>query len=216
MAIWHSGSFPDLRIVCTKKWSGVVICQSLKSGRRTCSRIIRASERSQKNSSREVPVRYRPLKKQTAASSEKSSVETVVAYLRILWAPSYLQLLRVLQLGKDWAVFVLGSSLEVTLFRISTPLGNCGMGRLNSAGLRGQKLDLQRLNSTLSSASSFRWKRVAIGLVCKSIASLHSASSLVSILGGIYTKLVFWCFEIISKFSWFNTCVAFRSFNWQH
>ena len=32
MAIGHSGSSPNLCIVCYKKWSGVAICQSLRSG----------------------------------------------------------------------------------------------------------------------------------------------------------------------------------------
>ena len=67
------------------------------------------------------------------------------------------------------------------------------MGCLNLAGLGGPKLNLRRLISTLSSASSDRWKLVGIDLVCRLTASLHSAFSLVSVLGGICTKLVLWC-----------------------
>ena len=52
-------------------------------------------------------------------------------------------------------------------------------------------------------------------LVCQLISSLRSATSLASILGGIWTKLVSWFFQIISEFSWFNTYTTFRSFNWQ-
>ena len=156
--------------------------------------------------------------KKTADSSERSSVQTVVASLRISWAPSSLQLPRVLELGRVWAVFVLKSSLQVTIIRLSTSSGNCWMGCLKLAGLRGQKLNLQRLTSTLSSESSDRWNEVALGLVCQSIASLRFAASLASVLGGNCTKLVLWSFNYygISMLSRLNTCVAFRSFNWQH
>ena len=81
------------------------------------------------------------------------------------------------------------------IIRFLTSLGNCSIGRLNLAGLGGQKLNVQRLNPTLSSENSDRWKRVAIGLVCQSIASLLSATSLTSLLIGICTKLVLWCFK---------------------
>ena len=74
-------------------------------------------------------------------------------------------------------------------------------GLLELAELGGPKLNLQRLNSTLLSASSDRWSQVAIDLQCQSKASLHSATSLVPVLGGICTKLGLWCFEIISIFS---------------
>ena len=66
MAIWHSGSSPDLGIVCYKKCSGVAICSSLKSGKRTCSRIIRALGRSQRGSSWKGPFCYRPLKRNSS------------------------------------------------------------------------------------------------------------------------------------------------------
>ena len=42
------------------------------------------------------------------------------------------------------------------------------------------------------------------------------STSLASVLGGICTKLVIWCFKIISMFSWFNTCAVLRLFSWQH
>ena len=77
--------------------------------------------------------------------------------------------------------------------------------------IRGRKLNLRRLNSTLLYASSDRWKKAVIDLVCRSAACLPSVVSLVSVLGGICTKLVPLCCEIISIFSWSNTCAAFGS-----
>ena len=79
-----------------------------------------------------------------------------------------------------------------------------------------RKSNPRRLSSTLLCASSDRLKQAAINLVCRSAACLPSVISLVSVLVGICTKLVFLCFEIISIFSWSNTCAAFGSFSWQH
>ena len=87
---------------------------------------------------------------------------------------------------------------------------------LSLAGLGGQTLNMQRLNSIVPSADSYSWKRFAKCLVCQSTASLRPPTSLGSVLGGICTKLVLWCLKIISMFSWVNTCVAFRSLSWQH
>ena len=88
-------------------------------------------------------------------------------FLRISRAPSSLHLPRVLQLDKDLAFSVLRSSLRVTIILLSTSLDNCWMGCLDLAGLGGPKLKLQRLSSTFSSASSDRWKQVAVVLVCQ-------------------------------------------------
>ena len=118
--------------------------------------------------------------------------------------------------GQGLSCFVLKISLEVMTIQLYTSSGNYLLGCVNLSGLGVQKLNLKRLISTLSSANSDRWKRVAIGLACQSIASLRSATSLASVLGGVCTKLVLWCSEIISMFSWFNTCVAIRSSSWQH
>ena len=116
--------------------------------------------------------------------------------------------------GHGLSCFFLGSSLEVTILLLSTCLGNCWMDCLNLAGSRGRKSNLRRLISTLFYASSDRWKQeAAIDLVCRSAACLSSVVSLVSVLGGICTKLVLLCFEVISIFSWSNTCAAFRFFS---
>ena len=194
-AIWLLGSSPDLCFAYCKSWNGVAIFPWYRSGRRTCSRMIRALEPSPRSISWKGPVWYHPLKKSTPASSKKSSADTLVACLRISWAPSSLQLPRVLQLGKDWAVFVLKLSLEVMTIQISTSSGSWWMGCFSSDELGGQKSNLQRLHSTLLSASSYKWNQVALGLVCQLIAFLHSATSLGSVLGGICTKLVQWCFK---------------------
>ena len=103
----------------------------------------------------------------------------------------------------------------MTITPVSTCLGNCWMSCLNLAGSGGQKWNLRRLNSTLLYASSDRWKQAAIDLECRSAACLTSVVSLVSVLGGICTKLVLLCFEVISIFSWSNTCAAFRSISCQ-
>ena len=96
--------------------------------------------------------------------------------------------------------FFVKLSLEVIRIQLFTSSGNFWMGCLNLVGLGCQKLSLQRLSSTFSSASSDRWNQLAIGLVCQLIASLRSAIRPTSVLGGNCTKFVIWCFEIISMF----------------
>ena len=81
-------------------------------------------------------------------------------------------------------------------------------GLLELGWVRGRRPKLQRLSSTPLYASSDRWRQAAMDLVCRSEACLASAISLVSVLGGICTKLVLLCFSIISIFSWSNTCAA--------
>ena len=91
--------------------------------------------------------------------------------------------------------------MEVTIILLSTSLGNCWMGCLNLAGSGGRKWNLRRLNSTVLCASSDRWKQEAIDLVCRSAVFLPCLIRLVSVLGGICTKLVFLCFRVILIFS---------------
>ena len=93
------------------------------------------------------------------------------------------------------------------IFQLSTFSGICWMGYLNLVGLRFQKLVVQRLHFTRSSANSDRWKWVAIDPVCQSTASLRSATSLASIFGGNCKELVLWCFKTIWMLSWFKTCL---------
>ena len=81
-------------------------------------------------------------------------------------------------------------------------------GLLELGCVRGRRWKLQRLKSTFLYASSDRWRQAAIDLVCRSVACLPSAISLVSVLGGNCTKLVLLCFSIISIISWSNTCGA--------
>ena len=64
------------------------------------------------------------------------------------------------------------------------------MGFLILAGSGGRKWNLRRLHSILSSASSDKSKQAAIDLGCRSTACLPFVTSLVSVLGGICTKLV--------------------------
>ena len=49
MPIWRLGSSPGLCIVCCRKSNRVAICPSLRNGRLTCSRIIRALEPSNRS-----------------------------------------------------------------------------------------------------------------------------------------------------------------------
>ena len=68
--------------------------------------------------------------------------------------------------GDDYSAFYLfGQLLD----------GSFGLG-----WVRRQRLNLQSLNSTLSSANSDKWKCVAKGLVCRTTASLGFAISLAS------------------------------------
>ena len=92
--------------------------------------------------------------------------------------------------------------------KLGSFLGNCWMGCLNLVGSEGRKSTLQRLNSTLLCVSSDRWKQAAIDLVGPSTACLPFAVSPVSVLGGIFAKLVLLCFNFVSIFSSFNTCAA--------
>ena len=89
------------------------------------------------------------------------------------------------------------------------------MGYLSMAGLGGQRLSPQMLSSTSSCGNSDRWKWVAADLVCQSTLSLRFTTSVASVFGAFCTKLISWCLEIISVFSWFYTYVAFRFFSWQ-
>ena len=161
MAIPRLGSSPGLLIVCCKRWNEVAICQSSRSGKRTCSQIIRVLEPLKRSNFSKGPVCYCPAKNQIAASSEKSSTKTVVASLRILLAPSSLQLPR-------WAKTELFLSRNHhrswCFFQLFTSSGNCRIGYMNLAGLGGEMLNLERLNSTRSSVNSVggsEWQEIS-------------------------------------------------------
>ena len=84
-------------------------------------------------------------------------------------------------------------------------------GLLELGWIRGSEIEPAKAEFHSLYASRDRWKQAAIELVCRSVACLPSVVSLVSVLGGICTKLVLLCFEVISIISWSNTCAAFRS-----
>ena len=195
MAVWHSGSSPDLYIVCCKKWSGVAICRSLRSGRRTCCRIIRVLEQSQRSISWRGTRLLSSLEKGNSSFLRKEFRKDCRRFLEDLVSTILSTVAARSLVGQRLSSFVPNISLEVSVILLSTSLGNCWMGCLNLVGLGGPKLNLQTLNFTLSSATSDRWKLVAIVLVCQLTLSLHSAISLVSVLGGICTKLVLWCLK---------------------
>ena len=81
-------------------------------------------------------------------------------------------------------------------------------GLLELGWVRGSEVEPAKANSTLFCVTSDRWKQAAMDLVLQSTAFLPSAISPVFILGRICTKLVFLCFKIFLKVSWFNTCAG--------
>ena len=86
-------------------------------------------------------------------------------------------------------------------------------GLLELGWVRGPEIDLQMLSSTLSFASSDRWKQAVIDLVCQSAACLLSPTSLVFVFGGTCTKLVLWCFKSFQYSPALLQCSSFRSFS---
>ena len=190
-----------------------MIFRLLRSGRRTCFRIIRVLGQSAKNTFRRGRVFWHSLKEINAAFSAKSSVGTAVVFWRIWWAPFSQQLLRGLKLVKGLVVFARKLWLGATTIPPSISLGNCWMGCLNLAGWWDRRWNLRRPNSTRLCVSSDRWRRAATDPVLQSTACLPSAINPVSVLGGICIRLVFLCPKILWKFHDLTIC-CFRSFNW--
>ena len=203
MGAWHSGNSRDLCIVSCRRWSGVMICPWLRSGRHTCYQII-ALVQFLRSTFWKGHVCYRPLRKSTAASSAKNSVGTVVVSLRISWAPFSRQLLRVLQLARGSVVSVIGGD-DYSAFHL---FGQLLHGLLELGWVRGSENEpakaefhsfVREERQVETSSHKSRAPINSVFAFCNQ-PSFRSRRNLHKV--GI---LCFWIFLIVS---WFNTCAA--------